>query len=175
MTSHSRPWATVALISIRVSCTSSASSSTTTGRRTNRVGPAGTIWATSSTSRRASSLSVTNSSISTSRAPLGKIRAPKIWELLTRIVSPVTARSVVERSDTSSTTPDRSSGSITIVSPTENQPSKNISRPATRSVRKRWPANPISTTSSDAPAIAVLLVQPSSWPIEIAIANPYAR
>ena len=83
--------------------------------------------------------------------------------MFTRIFSPVTARSVVERSDISSTTPDSDQGSTVIVSPTENHPSKNMSRPAMMSVRKRWPAKPIRTTMSDAPARAATLEKPETW------------
>ena len=86
----------------------------------------------------------------------------------------MTARSVVDRSDTSSTTPDSDHGSTVIVSPTENQPSKNIRRPAMMSVRKRWPAKPTSTMTSDETARALVFPKPAICPIESTRATPNA-
>ena len=88
------------------------------------------------------------------------------------MVSPVTARSVVDRSDISSTTPASAQGSMVIVSPTENQPSKNMRKPAMMSVRNRWPAKPIRTTMRDAPARAVTFEKPEIWRNENVSARP---
>ncbi len=43
-----------------------------------------------------------------------------------------------------------------MLSPTENQPSKNMKNPARMSVRNRCAAKPTSTTISDAPATVPL-------------------
>ena len=59
-----------------------------------------------------------------------------------------------------------------IVSPTENQPSKNMRNPAMMSVRNRWPAKPIRTTISDAPASAVTFEKPEIWTNEKTSASP---
>ena len=103
-----------------------------------------------------------NSSISISRMPRGSRRTASTWELWTRIDSPFTERTVVARSDNSSTTPSSLNGSMMIRSPTAYQPSNSMKAPVRISVRKRWPAKPISTTSSEAPATVVTLPPPAS-------------
>ena len=60
-------------------------------------------------------------------------------------------RSVIERSETDSTIPWTCRASIATVSPIRNQPSKNISRPAITSIRKRCAAKPITIARNEAP------------------------
>ena len=103
---------------------------------------------------------------------LRKHAGRKIAELFTRMVSPVTARSVVDRSDISSTTPASAQGSMVIVSLTENQPSKNMRKPAMMSVRNRWPAKPIRTTMSRRTGERLTFEKPEIWRNENVSARP---
>ncbi len=75
----------------------------------------------------------------------------------------MTVRRRVERSPTSSTMPSSAHGSMVMLSPTANQPSKNMNAPARMSVRKRWPEKAISSTISEAPATVVTLPAPGIW------------
>ncbi len=92
------------------------------------------------------------------------------------ITSPVTERSFVRRSEISSTTPWSSRPAWTItVSPTKNQRSTNIVRPAMMSTRILCVANPATMTRNDAPAMAVSWsTPPVSWPMERTMAVPKA-
>ena len=107
--------------------------------------------ATCSTSARPAASSLVKNSISTSRKPRGTTRSAFTCEFGTCSVSPVMLRSVIDRGETDSTTPSTFSESIATVSPIRNQPSKNMSRPATTSVRNRCAAKPITIARNDAP------------------------
>ncbi len=92
------------------------------------------------------------------------------------ICSPVTERISVCRSETSSTTPwCWAPAWTTTVSPTENQRSTNIIRPARMSMRILWAAKAPTMIRNEAPAIAVSRsTPPISRPIERTTAVPKA-
>ena len=84
-------------------------------------------------------------------------------------------RSVIERSETDSTTPCTCRVSMATVSPIRNQPSKNISRPAITSIRKRCAAKPITIATNDAPTTVCSRCAPESTTIESSRATANAR
>ena len=106
-----------------------------------------------------------------SRTPRGSTRIAEMAELLTWITSPPTERSLVDRSDVSSTIPPSPEGSMMIESPIANQFSNCMKSPLRMSIRKRCSAKPSTSTSSEAPAIALRPLTPASC----AIANSVAR
>ena len=102
-------------------------------------------------------------------------RVASTWWFWTRITSPWTERSLTERSETSSTTPWRPHGSIEIRSPTSNQFSKNMSRPAMMSQSTRWTAKPTTIAMNAPPAIVSACSTPLRTMIERTTASPNAR